>query len=58
LSSMVEVVGLNEANTGADAVVSNNSHELPNMLRAVNRLALKRPPGSQGSKRVARKKAV
>src|SRR5436190_12120181 len=41
MSCMVEVLGLNESNTGADAVVAKNMHELPNMLRAVNRLALK-----------------
>jgi CheY-like chemotaxis protein len=56
LSSMVEVVGLNEANTGADAVIPKNSHEIGNMVRAVNRLALKKPAGSQAAKR-ARKKA-
>ncbi len=58
LSSMVEIVGLNEANTGADAVVAKNNHEIANMLRAVNRLALKKPAASQGAKRAARKKAV
>lgn len=56
LSSVAEVVGLNEANTGADAVVAKNSHEIGNMVRAVNRLALKKPAGSQTAKR-ARKKA-
>lgn len=58
LSSMVEVFGLNEANTGADAVVAKNNHEIANMLRAVNRLALKKPAGSQGSKRLTRKNVV
>ncbi|MBC7927171.1 MAG: response regulator [Bryobacteraceae bacterium] len=52
MSGMVEVLGLNEGNTGADAVVTKNSHEIVNMLRAVNRLATKPPkksPGPQGS---------
>ncbi|MDZ4799116.1 MAG: response regulator [Bryobacteraceae bacterium] len=56
LSSVAEVVGLTEANTGADAVVPKNSHEIGNMVRAVNRLALKKPVSSQAAKR-ARKKA-
>lgn len=55
LSSIVEVVGLNEANTGADAVVPKNCHEIGNMVRAVNRLALKKPAGSQAAKRTRKK---
>lgn len=58
LSSVAEIVGLTQANTGADAVVPKNSHEIANMVRAVNRLALKKPAtGSAGSRRGARKKA-
>jgi len=41
ISGMVEVLGLNEHNTGADAVVAKNVHELTNMLRAVDRLAVR-----------------
>jgi two-component system, OmpR family, phosphate regulon response regulator OmpR len=59
LSSMVEIVGLNESNTGTQAVVAKNNHEIQNMLRAVNRLVLKKPAASQASKRAAaRKRAV
>jgi two-component system response regulator (stage 0 sporulation protein F) len=38
VSGMVEVLGLNELNTGADAVVAKNSTEVPNMVRTVSRL--------------------
>lgn len=57
MSCMVEVLGLNESNTGADAVVAKNMHELPNMVRAVNRLALKpakKPASSQGARKPTR----
>jgi two-component system, response regulator, stage 0 sporulation protein F len=38
MSGMVEVLGLNEQNTGADAVVAKNNTEVPNMVRTVSRL--------------------
>lgn len=50
VSGMVDVLGLNEQNTGADAVVAKNSTEVPNMVRTVSRLLRQRkPPGSRGS---------
>ena len=39
LSSLVEALGLNEENTGADAVVAKNSNEPAHLLRSVRRLA-------------------
>lgn len=55
VSGMVEVLGLTEANTGADAVVAKNANEVSHMVRAVNRLvqkaAPKKPAGSQGARR-------
>ncbi len=51
ISGMVEVLGLNEHNTGADAVVAKNVHELTNMVRAVERLSVRpvrKPAGSHG----------
>lgn len=38
LSGFAEVLGLNEQNTGADAVISKSAHEVSHLLRTVNRL--------------------
>lgn len=59
MSGMVEVLGLNEANTGADAVVAKNANEIANMVRTVNRLATrpgKKPPAAD-RRRAKREKA-
>lgn len=42
ISGLVEALGLDEKNTGANAVVSKNSTEIPNLLRSIERLL--RPP--------------
>lgn len=47
VSGMVDPLGLNEANTGADAVVAKTNHEPQHLLRAVNRLLKKKPATSQ-----------
>lgn len=51
LSGYVDPLGLNEATTGADAVIQKSANEIPNLLRAVNRLlrrkAPKKPVGRQ-----------
>jgi len=63
VSGVVEVLGLNESNTGADAVIAKNSHEIANMVRAVNRLAAgkgrkpARKPAGKHSSSASRKKA-
>jgi CheY-like chemotaxis protein len=44
VSGMVDVLGLNEQNTGADAVVAKNASEVSHMLRAVNRLLRRSAP--------------
>jgi CheY-like chemotaxis protein len=44
VSGMVDVLGLTEQNTGADAVISKSSTEVPHMIRAVNRLRQKAAP--------------
>ena len=60
ISGFVDALGLDEKSTGADAVVNKGAHEIPNLLRAVDRLlartAPKRPPASQKGAR-ARVKA-
>ena len=62
LSGMVDVLGLNEENTGADAVVAKNAFEVSHMVRAVSRLlgrhtALRKPVRSQTARSAARKKS-
>jgi CheY-like chemotaxis protein len=61
VSGMVEVLGLNEQNTGADAVIAKNSTEVPNMVRTVSRLLrIPRKPAASTKPRAAaaRRKAV
>jgi CheY-like chemotaxis protein len=57
LSGFVEPLGLNEENTGADAVISKSANEPANLVRAVRRLVnrpARKPPGSQkGARRGA-----
>ena len=57
LSGMVEALGLNEKNTGADVVVAKNSNEVTNLIRAVTRL-MKKPPKSQRTTLRAKKQTV
>jgi CheY-like chemotaxis protein len=51
LAGLVEPLGLNEQNTGADAVVAKNSSEPVNLVRSVKRLmstaARRKPAGRQ-----------
>jgi CheY-like chemotaxis protein len=61
VSGMVEVLGLNEQNTGADAVIAKTNTEVPNMVRAVNRLlrSKRKPAGSSRPRTAAaRRNAV
>ncbi len=57
LSGMVDALGLDEKNTGADVVVSKNSNEVTNLIRAVTRL-MKKPPRPQRSTLKAKKQSV
>jgi len=51
LSGFVDPLGLNEQNTGANAVIVKSVHEPMHLVRAVKRLlnrpAPKKPPGTQ-----------
>ncbi|HUS06459.1 MAG TPA: response regulator [Bryobacteraceae bacterium] len=51
ISGMVDALGLNETNTGADVVIAKSATEVTHMTRAVNRLLKrsipKKPAGSQ-----------
>ena len=59
VSGMVDVLGLTEQNTGADAVIAKNASEVAHMIRAVNRLTGKsrtpRKPARTQSSRTRRK---
>lgn len=50
LSGYVDVLGLNEANTGADLVLSKDANEVAHLVRSVSRLlsrkTRKKPPSS------------
>ena len=58
LSGMVEALGLDEKNTGADVVVAKNSNEVQNLIRAVTRLMRKPPRSQRGSGPKAKKQTV
>jgi CheY-like chemotaxis protein len=51
VSGYVDGLGLTEANTGADVVIPKSAHEVPQLVRSVNRLlrrnAPKKPAGAQ-----------
>lgn len=43
VSGFVDTLGLNEAGTGADAVIQKSANEVTHLVRAVNRLLRKKP---------------
>ncbi len=43
ISSLKDALGLNELNTGANAVIQKSAHEVGQLIRAVNRV-LRKPP--------------
>ena len=51
ISGLVEALGLDEKGTGADAVVAKNATEVPNLIRAIERVlrpsAPRKPAASQ-----------
>ena len=62
MSGMVDALGLNEQNTGADVVLAKSSNEVSHLIRAVNRLLRskipKKPVRSQSSGLKAKSKTV
>jgi CheY-like chemotaxis protein len=61
ISGMVDPLGLNEANTGADVVIAKNSVEVSHLVRSVKRLLAKpakKPVRSQAAQSRARSKSV
>ncbi|MSV36333.1 MAG: response regulator [Bryobacterales bacterium] len=61
ISGYVDALGMNEASTGADAVIQKSSHEVSHLVRSVNRLLRRKPaarkPAAAQSK-PAKRKAV
>lgn len=61
VSGFTDTLGLNEENTGADVVLQKSANEVPHLIRAVNALLRKqlskKPPGSQGPPKSAKRKA-
>jgi CheY-like chemotaxis protein len=59
ISGMVDALGLDEKNTGADAVIPKNASEIPHLVRAVNRLLRtgtpKKPPMSLTAKQAIKR---
>jgi two-component system, NtrC family, response regulator HydG len=43
VSGFVDTLGMNEATTGADAVIQKSANEVTHLVRAVNRLLRKKP---------------
>jgi CheY-like chemotaxis protein len=43
ISGYVDTLGLNEASTGADAVIQKSANEVSHLVRAVNRLLRRKP---------------
>lgn len=62
ISGMVEALGLNEQNTGADVVLAKSNNEVSHLIRAVNRLLRakipKKPVRSQSIAAKAKHKTV
>lgn len=62
ISGFTDTLGLNEANTGADIVIQKSSHEVSQLIRAVNRLLRKqrepkrKSPSSQPSTKQDKRK--
>jgi CheY-like chemotaxis protein len=62
LSGYIEALGLTEASTGADVVLSKSANEVTHLIRSVNRLLrrgkLKKPPARQHPSPKARRAGV
>ena len=62
ISEFVDALGLNEENTGADAVIQKSANEVAHLIRAAGRLLRRKPvkkqPRSEGPSPKAKGKAV
>jgi CheY-like chemotaxis protein len=63
ISGFTDTLGLDEAGTGADIVLQKSNNEVPQLIRAVNRLLRKqqqppkKPTGSQSGSKTEKRKA-
>jgi CheY-like chemotaxis protein len=61
ISGFADTLGLNEENTGADAVIQKSSHEVSHLVRTVARLLrkpTKKPPSGEAGAPRAKRKSV
>jgi CheY-like chemotaxis protein len=61
LSGFIDCLGMTSQSTGADELINKSNKEVPELLRAVRKLATRprrKKPGSQGPAPVARKSAA
>jgi CheY-like chemotaxis protein len=62
ISGFTDTLGLDEASTGADIVLQKSNNEVPQLIRAVNRLLrkqqqpAKKPTGSQAGSKTEKRK--
>jgi len=62
ISGFIDTLGLNESNTGADACIQKSAHEVPHLIRTVNRLLrkqhkpAKKPAASQAAAKAEKRK--
>ena len=60
LSGFADTLGLTQEDTGADAVIQKNAHEVPHLVRAVAKIAqqkfVRKPPASQAPPPKAKRK--
>jgi CheY-like chemotaxis protein len=56
VSGFVDTLGLNESNTGADAVIQKSANEVTHLVRAVNRLLRRKKPASAAPGRLKAKR--
>ena len=58
ISGYVDMLGLNEASTGADVVIQKSANEVSHLIRSVNRLLRRKPVKSQSAPLKAKRKSA
>jgi two-component system response regulator CpxR len=56
VSGFVDTLGLNEASSGADAVIQKSANEVTHLVRAVNRLLRRKKPAATEARRLKAKR--
>jgi CheY-like chemotaxis protein len=58
VSGFVDTLGLNEATTGADAVIQKSANEVTHLVRAVSRLLRRKKPAASAGSKAAKAKRI